>query len=811
MANISVKVRLRPVRFAFMLRPQDHANLRKIFHINTCLWGGQFNPIIPFFKRVPAWWERKGYKFDNAKQIVNGYLDYFEPDFVVEAEKGIAGSFGIDPERVLLLSDVLQRSDRREEKGHGQTVLDLYRNLYRKEFQFERRHKPKILEVKAATPAFDSFTACLFGGFPKQASLKYFARAFKDAFAPERCILDGAALAKIYKARSRILSALRIGRDGLEVDYNDRSQPTLFILNAQEPKDLLDFWNYRAVHRSGVAIPVQWLPELSDFCKVFITKNHRPLPGNPHGVMIRPICMFSRSIPEKDIQELHTKYLRVDKEGANMLQTWYPPIWREAPEIMVRRTRPTITAITKRFDVPLDIEKPNIQFESLSPDFADRFGAEDRWANVIRLSDWSYQNRIATVFPSDFRVQAVPRFGLGGDRLLSTNDGLVTFPKFRDISEHWRLIEGKEAIELWLKGHKIACQLSDAGRATQQVIQTLGGFWGVSSVAHKGIINLLEGMARKPITRSAHQHEFENKVSLVVKDGIWRSKVLETLVERKAVELGYELKCSKCGSWSWYALNQLNATMNCDLCLQQFSFPLIKPSDSKHAKWAYRVVGPFALPDYARGGYAAALAIRFFASVIGRMDRAETTWSPGQELTLPSGDKVEADFLLWYQRKHMFGTDHPTQIIFGEAKSFGKNAFKEEDVGRMKLLAQQFPGATLVFATLKEADELSKDEIKRLSKLAEWGREYDKEKRQTRAPVIALTGTELFTPHYLDQVWKEKGGKHEQLIEHASVQLDNLKTLADFTQQLYLGMPSYFSWRDAKWKARDDRRKRSAS
>jgi len=794
-----------------MLRPQDHANLRKIFHINTCLWGGQFNPIIPFFKRVPAWWERKGYKFDNAKQIVNGYLDYFEPDFVVEAEKGIAGSFGIDPERVLLLSDVLQRSDRREEKGHGQTVLDLYRNLYRKEFQFERRHKPKILEVKAATPAFDSFTACLFGGFPKQASLKYFARAFKDAFAPERCILDGAALAKIYKARSRILSALRIGRDGLEVDYNDRSQPTLFILNAQEPKDLLDFWNYRAVHRSGVAIPVQWLPELSDFCKVFITKNHRPLPGNPHGVMIRPICMFSRSIPEKDIQELHTKYLRVDKEGANMLQTWYPPIWREAPEIMVRRTRPTITAITKRFDVPLDIEKPNIQFESLSPDFADRFGAEDRWANVIRLSDWSYQNRIATVFPSDFRVQAVPRFGLGGDRLLSTNDGLVTFPKFRDISEHWRLIEGKEAIELWLKGHKIACQLSDAGRATQQVIQTLGGFWGVSSVAHKGIINLLEGMARKPITRSAHQHEFENKVSLVVKDGIWRSKVLETLVERKAVELGYELKCSKCGSWSWYALNQLNATMNCDLCLQQFSFPLIKPSDSKHAKWAYRVVGPFALPDYARGGYAAALAIRFFASVIGRMDRAETTWSPGQELTLPSGDKVEADFLLWYQRKHMFGTDHPTQIIFGEAKSFGKNAFKEEDVGRMKLLAQQFPGATLVFATLKEADELSKDEIKRLSKLAEWGREYDKEKRQTRAPVIALTGTELFTPHYLDQVWKEKGGKHEQLIEHASVQLDNLKTLADFTQQLYLGMPSYFSWRDAKWKARDDRRKRSAS
>jgi hypothetical protein len=148
----------------------------------------------------------------------------------------------------------------------------------------------------------------------------------------------------------------------------------------------------------------------------------------------------------------------------------------------------------------------------------------------------------------------------------------------------------------------------------------------------------------------------------------------------------------------------------------------------------------------------------------------------------------------------MFGTDHATEIIFGEAKSFGKDAFKEEDVERMKILAAQYPGAVLVFATMKEAEELSKDEIKRIRKLAEWGREYDKDRRQTRAPVIVLTGLELFTPHYVKQVWKEKGGKHKQLVEPGSVQLDNLKTLADLTQQLYLGMPSHNAWREAKWK-----------
>lgn len=809
MGSVSVNVRLRPTRFAFMVRPEDAKNLRKIFEINTCLWGGQYNPIIPFFKRVPTWWERKGYQFDNATQIINGYLDYFEPDFVVEAEKGIASGFGIDPERILQLADILPRGGQFEEKGHGQTVLDLYRELYRKEFQFVRRHKHKIVDVKAADRAFDDFVACIFGTFPKQQNLKYYGTAFKDAFDPEQVALDGASLSKLYK--SVFYSALKMGHNSVEVDYNDHSEPTLFIMDAKEPKDWLDFWNYRAVHRNGIPIPVQWLAELSSFCKAFITRNFRPLPGNLNGVMIQPVSMFSRSIPEKDIETLYAKYLRVDKEGANAMQTWYPPIWRQASEWMVRRTRPTLTASSKKFDVPVDIEKPRVRFESLHPDFADRFGSKNRWANVVRIKDWSYKDRLATVFPSDFRIQAVPRFGLGGEFLLSTNEGLVNFPQFKEIPHSWDLIEGKEAIELWLKRDNITCRLSESGRTTQQIIQTLGGFKGVRSLAHRGVIDLLDGMARSSVTRSAHQKEFENKIKTAIKKDIWSDRILETLVERKAVELGQELKCTKCGSWGWYALNQLNAVMNCNLCLRSFDFPLTDPTDSKRAKWAYRVIGPFALRKYADGGYSAALAIRFFADMVGRPIDTEVTWSPGQELTLPGGKKAEADFLLWYQRKQMFGTDHSTQIVFGEAKSFGKDAFKEDDVQRMKVFAERYPGSILVFATMKPAEDLSKEEIKSIRKLAEWGREYDKQRKESRAPVIVLTGTELFATGYLEQVWKEKGGKHEKLVERGHAHFDNLKTLADFTQHLYLGMPSYAAWREAKWKKkielRDKRKK----
>ena len=114
MGSINVNIRLRPIRFAFLVRPDDKKRTLEIFRINTCLWGGKYNPLIPFFKRLPSWWERKGYRFENAKQIINGYLDFFEPDFIVEAEKGLADGLCFDSERVLQLIDLLKCDGERD-------------------------------------------------------------------------------------------------------------------------------------------------------------------------------------------------------------------------------------------------------------------------------------------------------------------------------------------------------------------------------------------------------------------------------------------------------------------------------------------------------------------------------------------------------------------------------------------------------------------------------------------------------------------------------------------------------------------------
>lgn len=198
------------------------------------------------------------------------------------------------------------------------------------------------------------------------------------------------------------------------------------------------------------------------------------------------------------------------------------------------------------------------------------------------------------------------------------------------------------------------------------------------------------------------------------------------------------------------------------------------------------------------------------------------TWPPGLELSFNAHAPIEADFTLWYQRVSLLGSAFSTKVVFGEAKSFGGrrhtsfdgrrstnlDVFTDDDVSRLKRLAETFPGAVLVFSTMKRGSELTKQEISRLRRLAEWGREYQEDTRRTRAPVIILTGTELFAGYWLSQAWEDLGGMHAEFALSYR-ELDELGVLADATQQLYLGMDSYDSWREKKWKAR--RRHRSES
>ena len=85
------------------------------------------------------------------------------------------------------------------------------------------------------------------------------------------------------------------------------------------------------------------------------------------------------------------------------------------------------------------------------------------------------------------------------------------------------------------------------------------------------------------------------------------------------------------------------------------------------------------------------------------------------------------------------------------------------------------------------------EEKVRIRKFAHWGR-FPLGDGRPRASVIVFTGVELFSEWHLDETWKRHGGRHAVVADASSVHLDELSTLADYTQQFYLDMPSYSRW-----------------
>lgn len=559
MSQISATVRLRPLRLAFLIRSNDYASVLQAMRINTCMWGGKFNPIIPYFDKVPTWWNRHGNRFETAKQIINGYLDLYEPDFLVEFEEGMSKGYGFHSERVLKPSDVLANS-RKGSNGCGIGAFDLYQDLYEKKYQFERRHKQKIVNVKPEDSRFDAFSTCVFGGFPPESKFEYFEIAFNEIFDPLAISLNGDSLSELHS--SWAASALDVGQARIEVEYGGYGEQTIFVLDAFKPRDLIDFWNLRTLRPDIVPIPVQWAKELAAYSRGFIERSYRPLKGNPHGLMHRANVMFSRSIPSAEIERIYKEHFWIDVEGANLHQNWYPAIWRPTPNYVVEHwTRPILRAAEKTFDASYSEDNLDIRFDSLHPEFANKYGNENRWANVVTLRDWGFKNQVATTIPTEFRDPKFSPFRSSDETFLATTEGFVIFPRYREIQHYWTLSDGVTAIAEWLKIYKINAKVSEAGRATQQIIQTLGGFKGVRGLANAQVINLLNEMSRKPIIKAMQHQEFINKVNAAVKGDMWLERAAEILISQNAVELGLEARCTKCSSWNWYALKNLDNTV----------------------------------------------------------------------------------------------------------------------------------------------------------------------------------------------------------------------------------------------------------
>ena len=790
MKDLFITNKLRPTRIGFLVRPSDRASIRKIMRINACLWGGLYNPIIPVFRRPPSAWKNSFLPHEKITEIITGYIRFFEPDVYVESERGLIEKAGLSnikirgyEANVCTLDEFFENKYRAQSQPKfGLSIRELIADIYEKERKFELK--------KETTGLLSSdkrvLSEILLGVYPTDTDSSNYQNDFEEVFDASYQKMNADTWQKIFSRQ--VVTPFSTSSKHLTYDYRWHDEPVIYFFDQKENTDLIDLWNSRCIARPVLPAPIELFDDIKVLLKEFIERHHRP--ANNNGVMLRVSLRFSLSISEQFKKNSLAPFLDNLKKGSFNIEDGQERFWaaHKLPEMILKPKKLIATANeSTKWHAINDENILSTEIESISPEFAELYsGVRSRWANVLNINSVSNEE-IASSLPHNI----LDREWLRGR--INSSEGIVYLQDFKHSAIRLELMRNNEALLRWLQWIGVKAKISEAGRIAKQILDNLGGFWGlylfddleslkfVNKLAHssrlrtKDKLNERYELEEEFPGRTATFNDWNKMIKTRQSQGAHDRVNLDSYIKKNVIKAGLQTECLYCSYKNWHSLDVVQYKVICERCLKEYPFP---QSAINTNIWRYRLIGPFTASDYAQGAYASLLTIRFFKK-LNTMD-GHIGYSTAIELVLDDKD-CEVDFMIWHSKNEM-GVNQNPELIFGEAKSFGIEAIKQKDISQLKRVANQFPNSILVVSVLKES--FSKNEKILLEQFVRWSR------RNSKHRIILLTATELFS-EFISEAWKKKGGKHREYAELHTF-YHGMDAISDATIDVNLGVkPSW--------------------
>jgi hypothetical protein len=780
MPSGTVELSLRPLKLAFVVNPSDAKALLAALELNSFLWGGAYNPIVPRFGKIPGAWRRRFPRSFTPAEIVRGYVSAFDPDIIITFNEKDAKTLSSLGRMVVHHTEILDRFEDDYTVKYAVGLPEILRHFAHEELRFQRR-KPVKMTFPQARGSLALLCASVFGRLPPSAKKDF------DAGFAEHCgityekmsVQNFSEYLDAGNLFPRRITQFHIDSTPRKARFINRC---LFFFDGESALDILDYWNLRALGLTVVPVPQQAAtePGMRDYALDFIHESFAPYRHNPdmfhHATLIPSSCCAPRLFLDF-VGALQTTH-REHKHGMPELniQPWYPRIWddwgRQSDGFDCASFR------TKTAKHSLQTLDGSISLPQVEPKFVSRFGGhgKPRFANEVEFRLYGGADLFAEIIPEadDGMVRAIGGYGFRDWRF--SNAGPVYLASHTDWSLTFSCPKAETVFSEWLRSRGWTSTLSTSGKIAMQMAKQLGGTWGISLLAHDGLVDFLCGLAGgKPISETELRKQL-NIIAQREKYGGDADRLLKTLIDVKALSLGLEIQCPTCSIRSWFSVKDVDYEVVCPNCFASFRIPCHSPSEMK---WSYRALGPFNLPKASFGAYCVLLTLAFFS----RSLHGATT--PMLSFDATKGEsKLEADLGMFFT-KSVFAEERPL-LIFAECKTHMR--FKEVDFSRMAKLSREFPGALIVFATLNK--ELSPGERSRIRALS-----YRARKRRLKgkpfSEVLVLTANELTSTFGPTDKWEALSDKHKSLRDFASRDLEHL---AEATQQIYLDMESWHQW-----------------
>lgn len=782
----SITTTLRPINIAFLIDFNDKKALEEVIHINSYLWGGAYNAIIPVYKRIPSSYKKDFFR-KNSLDIINGYIHNYDPDFIVNLS-----SFDIKKLKnrdrgkdwtVVTKEQILGKYGSTAIPNIGIGLDEILNHLEEKEFKYVRKNPVPIYDIQIPK-RYNQFYSSIFGAIEPIVWEKISQRFNKSLGIKPLSIdkdnyLDALKSENWFIRRFTDYYLKRFSGDGFTSSY-------VMYMDANNWHDIVDYINLRATGASVLPIAMQGVsPDNIEYIKSYIKSNTR---RNKHDkdIVYTPNILRARSIAEDDFTAFIDKISKsYPAKGRPQLtiQQWYPRLWDKEDRNRNSSKQSVVEVTNSRQSFSTD----EAEVKLVKPRFgSNNFDVKYQFANDIKFDVYGEDNYYAEVLGETEQLASHILGSHSYDQWRISQRGATYIASGWERDEktvRLKIPEAEKFFASWYKNEtNIGIELSTPGKVAKQMLKKLGGPDRVRILSNEGILRLIQntvgnGSSAPTLTSKGLMTEL---TKIAFKSKMWDAKgLLGWLLHIGALELGAEIQCPHCDKHNWYPLNRLGNTLVCEKCLDEYDVP--KDNPQQGLVWAYSLVGPFRLPKMADGAYTTLLALYFLNETM------HFSITPHLSFKKPKDTDIEADFGLLIHDRSYYGSKVSSAL--GECKSF-KGEFEARDVNRMKNMAKGLDDPILIFATLK--NKLDKGEKRRLKQLLISQRKA-RLKNGNKSRLLILTGNELFSDFLgLEKQWEGLTEKHKSLAKHIGGA--DMASLCDATQQLYLSSQSYSDW-----------------
>jgi len=749
MPNTNFSIKYRPVKIGFLVQDGNIDNLVTIAKLNTLLWGGIHNLIIPV----------KDGGDEAIKLIERLPLDVLHPIVETEGIRNILNKFPFlkSPRHFAYELFVEDWHSKKKEIVYLDS-LNIIERYYEKHF---KGSSPKAksncaLARWSSEDSLASLFAISFGCYAKELNLK---ENFEDAFvrglrAHEIEILKDTPLTKnlTSKITPLVLTSLDLKDYSRDLFRGDG----IYAGESANFDDLVTFWNLRAMGVMAEFFPISHAGRFNEYTKSHLNRLANIIDKNPN--THRYLCLYHRGLEKEKIESiLNGISVRARVSSCDLGKTLLLGSTNELPtdylswdfsmgtiENSDNRSIVTVIFPEKKF-IPNSDRDIKRQVLVASIDAMSEFGYEEHTINPPNLRNLNeFYSREMAIDPWKVRAE---RDGIG----------LII-----DVDEKYENLYPLKYLDLIKKlfaSAEIEAKVSQPGLLAHEIIHAMRERDPIEACRIfkiRGIRKLLKKKRAGDCVRWEQAMEIIGKeqfdkfktlfiesrdtkeltpqdaFNFLIKKNIFKPKLnfLSSCLRRKK-----DYKCRKCGLGSRINYSFFEGWWLCEYCNhKQFLPSLIREEFKKKDFWYFKKGGLFAKDNNQEGAIPVILTLLIFKRIF---NTHKYLYSTSLNLKFDSGS-AEIDFsLLQYEQGDRM------QLAIGECKS-DDGEVTQQDIENLKKVREKFKrlgiNCFLVFA--KTNDGFSDQEIALFKNL-----------KSEQIPVILFTNKELepYDPYWHDE------------------------------------------------------------